>query len=84
MLEGLNTGRPLLGIGKTKEGRVKKYKTVKVQSEGKCGKTEDCCTKKNEQEKKCITEDDIETCGNPASLPMMEKLTIAAEASDLF
>ena len=88
LLEGLNSGKPLLGIGKTKAGKVKKYKTVKVNPENNsCGKTEDCCEKK-EQEKKCeiITEDDIETCGNPATtdVQMMEKLSIAAEASDLF
>ena len=88
LLEGLNSGKPLLGIGKTKAGKVKKYKTVKINPEkSSCGKTEDCCEKK-EQEKKCeiITEDDIETCGNPATtdVQMMEKLSIAAEASDLF
>ena len=56
LLEGLNSGRPLLGIGKTKEGRVKKYKTVKVKpEESACEKADDCCEKKNscsEQEKK--------------------------------
>lgn len=91
MLEGLNSGRPLLGIGKTKAGRVKKYKTVKVQSEESCEKKDNCCEKKkscSEQENKCesITEDDIETCGSTAALTVqtMEKLSIAAEASDLF
>ncbi|CBY36134.1 unnamed protein product [Oikopleura dioica] len=91
LLEGLNSGRPLLGIGKTKAGRVKKYKTVKVQSEESCEKKDNCCEKKkscSEQENKCesITEDDIETCGSTAALTVqtMEKLSIAAEASDLF
>ena len=86
MLEGLNTGRPLLGIGKTKEGRVKKYKTIKIEGSEKCGKKDDCCSK--EEEKKCeINEEEIETCGNPAASLQakdLEKLSIAAEASDLF
>jgi hypothetical protein len=56
LLEGLNTGRPLLGIGKSKDGKIKKYKGM-ISKKNECtpsGCESPQCTKV-EEESSCST-----------------------------
>ena len=66
---GLNTGRPLMGIGKTKQGKVKKFKNREKPSS--CG-TESCNTTENV------------SCGGEVITEQIKNLNLAQEASDLF
>jgi len=68
LLEGLNSGRPLLGIGKTKDGKVKKFKKVKSS----CDKQE--CTKETGES----------GCGELDLSNLRIKNIKQIEASDLF
>ena len=74
-MEGLNSGRPLLGIGKSKDGKVKKYKN-------KTGNCSDkvCSTGCQTANSEILV--DKNACGNLGS--DIGKLDIRKEASELF
>ena len=86
LLEGLNTGRPLLGIGKTKDGKVKKFKKVKSP----CDNSE--CTKENghsgcgevDLSNLRIEESAQSGCGEADLSSLSIKNIKQIEASDLF
>ena len=74
MLEGLNSGRPLLGIGKSKDGKIKKYKKRENNCENDC--MNGCA---NDSENKSETPG----CGQIET--KLDQLQInSIEASDLF
>ena len=80
LLDGLNSGRPLLGIGKSKDGKIKKFK--KRTTDESCSNKTDCCNSKPSDV------DNSDKMGCAGDIEGLEKLirknTLSTEASDLF